>query len=198
MWVFTETGFVSAVVSLHNREQFIVRARDRQSLESISEMADVAIHATPERDYPFRVFVTRDQFAEWMSVAMATMEYNNFKSRVTVTRGADFVDALHSVWSVMHRVSPKDGFYDRYGVMDYGDYDYDSRGHLTRSARRRQWWEDLGLPEEDEPLTDDERAFLENLDDADLRLYTVPTPAKNAKTKQKPAYRNNSRGKRRR
>lgn len=31
-------------------------------------------------------------------------EYDNFKSRVSKTRGYDFVDALHEVWSVMHKV----------------------------------------------------------------------------------------------
>jgi hypothetical protein len=37
----------------------------------------------------------------------SSIEYDNFKSRVTKTRGYDFVDALHDVWAAMLKIEKK-------------------------------------------------------------------------------------------
>ena len=39
MWVFTETGFVSAVRKPEEPKYITVRAREKQSLEVLSELA---------------------------------------------------------------------------------------------------------------------------------------------------------------
>jgi hypothetical protein len=104
MWLFSETGFVSAVVDLQDKNKMIVRGRDRKSLDPLAKLARVKILDTPERDYPHRVFVSKKKFAEWVMGNIETMQYNNYKSRMYQTRGADFTHALSEVWSVMHQV----------------------------------------------------------------------------------------------
>ena len=101
MWLFTNTGFVSAV---SNGTVLMVRARDRESLEPIAELARTEIIATPQNDYPYRVIVTHEFFAQWVSHMVMTITYKNFKSEVAATRGYDFAHPLMKVWSAMHDV----------------------------------------------------------------------------------------------
>lgn len=194
MWVFTETGFISAVTDLKDSDQMIVRARDRQSLEPLSEMADVAIVSTPERDYPFRVFVSKFDYTSWLVDAVDDMTYNNYKSRMSVTRGREYVSALHDVWEVMHKVSPRraGGMYDRYGYDDVW-----SARVPTRSERRRQWWEDLA----NEPRDDMGDRLEDEIPDPfpPNNLYPVPHGKKQQQRKRNKrgqSYTNNARGKR--
>ncbi len=106
MWIFSETGFVSAICKTGDLMQ--VRARDRQSLEDLSVSTGLEIIKTPQGDYPYRIELVREQFITWMIDQMQEISYNNFKSRVHDTRGYDFVHPLHQVWSVMHDVEDKE------------------------------------------------------------------------------------------
>ena len=98
MWVFTNTGFVSAVRK-HDRPNVItVRSRDRKSLEPLAEKANVEIKVSPYGDYPYRAFVDPAGFTEWVAEQANEIDYDNFKNQVAKTRGYDVVDALHNVW----------------------------------------------------------------------------------------------------
>lgn len=120
MWLFSETGFVSAVVDLQDKNKMIVRGRDKKSLEPLAKLAGVKILDTPQRDYPHRVFVSKKKFTEWVVENISTMQYNNYKSRMYQTRGADFTHSLSEVWSVMHQVE------EGYVKPTYtSTYDYD-------------------------------------------------------------------------
>ena len=99
MWLFTNTGFVSAV---SNGKDLMVRARDRESLEPIAESAKTEIVKTPQNDY--RVIVTHEFFAKWVSHMVMTVTYKNYKSEVAATRGYDFAHPLMKVWLAMHEV----------------------------------------------------------------------------------------------
>lgn len=103
MWVFTNTGFVSAVQDSTNRT-IIVRARDKKSLEPISEKSKAPIKKTPHSDYPYRVLVAREVFAEWLYESAQSINYGNFKSEVSNIRGHNFSKPLMKVWSAMHDV----------------------------------------------------------------------------------------------
>lgn len=107
MWVFTETGFVSAVRKTDRPEVYTVRSRDRKSLEPLAEFAKAEIVETPYGDYPLRVFVEPAVFVEWLADQASNIEYSNFKSRVTTTRGYTFVEALHDVWVAMLKTVDK-------------------------------------------------------------------------------------------
>ena len=101
MWLFTNTGFVSAV---SNGQDLMVRSRDRESLEPLAEAANTEILSTPQNDYPYRVIVTHEIFSRWAAHMAAGISYKNFKSEVASTRGYDFAHPLMKVWSAMHEV----------------------------------------------------------------------------------------------
>ena len=101
MWVFTTSGFVSAV---YKDGAIQVRARDRKSLEPLSKQTGAAIVATPLADYPYRIAITNEQFASWVNQQALSIAYKNFKSEVADTRGYGFAKPLNQVWSVMHEV----------------------------------------------------------------------------------------------
>ena len=102
MWIFTETGFVSAVRKHDAPTEVTVRARDRRSLLELSELAETEIVETPYADYRFRVLVDDIIFKTWFTTAVDMLDYDNFKNRVWETRGDEFHDALARVWTVMN------------------------------------------------------------------------------------------------
>ena len=104
MWVFTQEGFVSAVRTPDREGYLTVRSRDKESLGTLAETTNQTIATTPHRDYPYRVFVTYDNFKSWLTQHVDDLDYGNFKDQVHVTRGYDYVRALHGVWDVMHDV----------------------------------------------------------------------------------------------
>lgn len=101
MWLFTNTGFVSAV---SNGTNLMVRSRDRESLGPLAESAKTEILSTPQNDYPYRVIITHEIFSRWAARMAAGITYKNFKSEVASTRGFDFAHPLIKVWSAMHEV----------------------------------------------------------------------------------------------
>lgn len=107
MWVFSETGFVSAVVDPKDSNVMVVRSRDKKSLQPLADFAGTEIIELPNRDYEYRVFVERETFSNWVLRSISTMEYGNYKSRMYTTRGDDFTHSLSDVWSVMLNVSDK-------------------------------------------------------------------------------------------
>ena len=105
MWVFTNTGFVSAVST---GTDLMVRSRDRESLEPLVESAKTEIISTPSNDYPYRTIVSHEIFSRWVSHMATNISYRNFKSEVGATRGYDFAHPLMKVWSAMHEVEDKE------------------------------------------------------------------------------------------
>ena len=101
MWIFTETGFVSAVRKDEYPDVLTVRSRDRKSLESLAKLAAVEIAQSPKGDYPYRLFVSADLFGQWAVEQIMGLDYNNFKNQIAQTRGADYAYALHDVWLAM-------------------------------------------------------------------------------------------------
>lgn len=104
MWIFTDSGFISAVRKTDRPDILTIRARDEQSLLALAELTNQPVAHSPRGDYPYRIFVKDTELASWLSSQVMQLEYDNFKNRVYKTRGRKFVDALHDVWSVMHQV----------------------------------------------------------------------------------------------
>ena len=104
MWIFTDNGFVSAVRKADNPTVLTVRARDRKSLESLVAQTGVEIAQSPNADYPYRVFVKQDEFAQWAFEQSMNVNYNNFKNQVAKTRGHEFAKSLSNVWIAMLEV----------------------------------------------------------------------------------------------
>jgi hypothetical protein len=104
MWVFTQNGFLSAVRTEIDSDEFKVRARDRASLLGLSGFAQAEIIGTPYADYPYRVIVTELVLGAYLMNEIAAADYTNYKSRVYVTRGTNFAHTCGSVWSTMHEI----------------------------------------------------------------------------------------------
>jgi hypothetical protein len=103
MWIFTTSGFVSAVRGPNDRT-IIVRSRDRTSLLPISKRVNVEIKKTPSADYPYRIAVGHEQFVAWIMNEANDISYYNFKNEVALVRGKVFAKSLSKVWSTMHEV----------------------------------------------------------------------------------------------
>lgn len=101
MWLFTETGFVSAVQHRTNPDILVVRARDRKSLEPLATQFTLEINTNAHSDYPYRVFIHKLDFNTWVSDSIKFLDYGNFKSQVAVTRGKTFAHTLGKVWATM-------------------------------------------------------------------------------------------------
>ena len=101
MWIFSETGFISAVRKNDNPDVITVRSRDRESLEPLASQAGVEIAKSPYGDYPYRAFIKPEVFQTWVSEVAGSLDYDNFKSHVAHTRGYDYAHHLSNVWSVM-------------------------------------------------------------------------------------------------
>lgn len=106
MWLFTTTGFISIVEK--DADHLVVRARDSFSLSPLAQSYDVEIRSTPTADYPYRIFLSKDQFKNWLHNLSGQIQYKNFKSEVAITRGKKFSSTLLSVWSAMHEVEDKE------------------------------------------------------------------------------------------
>ena len=106
MWLFTTTGFISIVED--DADQLIVRARDSFSLSPLAQSYNVEIRSTPTADYPYRIFLSKDQFKNYLHNQAGLINYKNFKSEVAITRGKKFANALLSVWSAMHEVEDEE------------------------------------------------------------------------------------------
>lgn len=105
MWLFTETGFVSAVADRDDSNRILVRARDKMSLQPLVDRYGAKLVAKVGRsDYPHRVFISRTDFVDWLVELGETLDYDNYKNRAARTRGYDFVEPLHDVWAVMHQL----------------------------------------------------------------------------------------------
>lgn len=109
MWIFTETGFISAVKKPRDNGLVSIRARNKASLEPIAKASNAEIINTPRGDYPWRTFVTNEQLAVWLSDQAKNLDYENFKSHTHQTNpNSKFIRALHDVWAIMTSTEDKE------------------------------------------------------------------------------------------
>lgn len=101
MWLFTETGFLSAVRKGHGDQNLVVRARNIAALKGLSEFAQTAVVRTPKADYPFRLHLTPETWGNYVKTVALAVNYRNFKSHAKETLGLDHADALGLVWKTM-------------------------------------------------------------------------------------------------
>jgi hypothetical protein len=101
MWLFTEKGFLSAVRKGHGDQNLVVRARNIAALKDLTEFSMTAIVRTPKADYPFRLHVSPETWAEYVKLVALEVDYRNFKTQVKKTLGQDHAEALGLVWKTM-------------------------------------------------------------------------------------------------
>ncbi|QYH41020.1 hypothetical protein GYM62_20275 [Algoriphagus sp. NBT04N3] len=100
MWIASKNGFLSVVQHREKPDQVLVRARVRKDLETI--FPDESIIETPEGDYRFRVFVSKQAAVEIISQQVWDIDYPNFKNAISDTPDQkDKLNAYHEIWAVM-------------------------------------------------------------------------------------------------
>jgi hypothetical protein len=122
MWIFTETGFVSAVKKPQDGGLVSLRARNHASLEAIAAQCNTEIVNTPHGDYPWRTFITNEQLAHWLSETALNLDYSNFKAQAhKVNKSSAFINALHDVWAVMTHTEDENARRPRTNPVGQGD-----------------------------------------------------------------------------
>jgi len=112
MWVFTKHGFMSAVQTSNDDQKIMVRSRDKTHLDSLIReydlMADsaepVQVIESPDSDYRFRIILSRNDWANLITVLACDVDYPNFKNEVYRLQGQSaYEHALHKIWEIMYR-----------------------------------------------------------------------------------------------
>tara|TARA_R100000458_G_C8258501_1_gene234268 strand:- start:239 stop:616 length:378 start_codon:yes stop_codon:yes gene_type:complete len=108
MWVLTPEGFFSTTQSKVDPDAIQVRARRKEHLMFLlsrlrEDPSKHKIHEDPKRDYKYRIYVTRQQFKEWMSTVVDTLDYDNFKNEAHYVQAQNtdddsYVQLLHEIW----------------------------------------------------------------------------------------------------
>ena len=100
MWMYTKHGAYS-VVEQYSGEEMAVRTRHRQYLENLMEAAEVShdIVVTPNRDYEFRIVVSK---AEWDVIGkylITSITYPDFKTHLNRSGFFDeSVEESHAIY----------------------------------------------------------------------------------------------------
>lgn len=102
MWLFTPRGFFSVVADHDVPDSVLVRARAREDLEALREVAPhVEIRETPGRDYRFRTTLSRTDWSVALVVLAAEINYANFKDEVARRQGSGRATVYGRVWSTL-------------------------------------------------------------------------------------------------
>lgn len=101
MWVFTDEGYYSVAVHPNDAGTLMVRGRVPSDLTPVAEAAGTTIEETKERDYPYRVYISRSEWAEFLTTRIDRMDYDKFKDSVLVRQGKDRYELYLRVWGVL-------------------------------------------------------------------------------------------------
>lgn len=107
MWLFSTTGFFSVVTAEEFGEELQVRARCRNDLDNLraSFLPSLGLSISkPGRDYPWRAFVKRSDFAECLLQMAMAIDYSNYKDAVAQIQGHERTRIYHHVWSACRQI----------------------------------------------------------------------------------------------
>ena len=147
MWTMTTRGFFSAVQHRDDADLLVVRTRDhgdaatlqtwyatwsQAQVDADTDMAaylpPAIITSYPMSDYPWRVILPRQAWAEFLVEVTADLDYGNFKDAVKAAQGPARAGVYMEVWGAMLRLERLDPLGRRYPEPDWddepwGDYD---------------------------------------------------------------------------
>ena len=117
MWLFTKVGFFSAVEAAEPQPELgaagdvlSIRARIEGDLDKLRSAYAPKLGPTimlPNRDYPYRAYITKEAFAEALCRASLDIDYGNFKSMIEQVFGLARELLYAKVWSVMNDAEAK-------------------------------------------------------------------------------------------
>jgi len=104
MWLMTPRGFYSAVQKKGDVKtgMVTVRARNRKDLEALADFfPNVKIAETKGTDYPCRIRVKQQAWAEAVRAMATEIDYSNFKDEVKKKQGWQRASVYSRIWSVL-------------------------------------------------------------------------------------------------
>lgn len=109
MWLFSKSGYFSAVRHFDKPDVMHVRARFEGDLERLCAAHGVEpkVVVTPGNDYRFRMDFARAEWVRIVSEEAEAIDYGNFKAAVHDGTGRDA--AYMGVWDVMRRAQQRKG-----------------------------------------------------------------------------------------
>lgn len=119
MWICFNNAFVSVVSHPDPScsDQLMVRARRRNHLTRLFGKR-ARVYESPERDYRFRTFVKRDEFARMVADKIEHIDYTNFKDS-TMKVDPELEQLYLKFWLEHLNYQEK-----QYGVSYHGWHDY--------------------------------------------------------------------------
>lgn len=82
MWICVNDGFLSAVQDRYNKDYLIVRARRKNHLEDNFPERTKEIFTKKDSDYPWRLSLSKKEFAVFVAYKALSIDYDNFKKSV--------------------------------------------------------------------------------------------------------------------
>lgn len=107
MWIFTEIGFFSAVCTEDDLSVVMVRGRVKKDLERLIDAINQLGLDPPEilewkhRDYPYRILLLQEEWADVLAFLAKRVAYTNFKNRVKEVDGQERASLYSRIWGVM-------------------------------------------------------------------------------------------------
>ncbi len=101
MWIFNLDGFFSVVETPGDQNMLQVRGRYREDVLKIAFRLGSELIETPERDYPYRVYTSKEKWADYLRASGENIDYPNFKAASLLDASIERQDKYHSVWQIM-------------------------------------------------------------------------------------------------
>ena len=98
MWIATNKGWLSIVNHRDKQGVLLVRARNKNHIESIFE--DAKVYVDEKADYPYRADIEEVEVSRIIGDMLLDITYDNFKASV---EDRDYHTYLSEVWTVMYR-----------------------------------------------------------------------------------------------
>lgn len=111
MWMMTKIGFFSIVEK--PKGKICIRARCREDLENLIEEVigrpfdPIDIQTTLRNDYPYRLFISRDEFMQVFDEFLKLVTYSNFKNEVGKTNPKR-EKLYHQVWALLRQIEKEE------------------------------------------------------------------------------------------
>jgi len=98
MWIATNKGWLSIVKHRNKENTLLVRARNKNHIESIFE--DAKVYEDADADYPYRADINDDEVSCIIGDLLMGINYDNFKASVD---DYHYHHALVGVWQEMYQ-----------------------------------------------------------------------------------------------
>jgi hypothetical protein len=104
VWIYSTSGFYSIVRDPEDDARLVGRSRVRSDVDKLRVQFLPELSPTTQtlgRDYPYRAFAKRSDFAKAMVAMVESIVYTNFKAEIARTQGLGRERVYERVWRVM-------------------------------------------------------------------------------------------------